>query len=91
MLTPACDQSLAVEPGPPHVEWPDLADNPCASFQWKGTTLHLSFTCPECKTACDVNGADFAYNVACPKCGTGYSVDHYVPCERIAGGPRNAP
>lgn len=56
---------------------------PSASFQWKGTTADLTFTCPTCSTALHVV-ADFAYHVACPKCRTAYAVDWYVPVERIA-------
>jgi len=57
-------------------------ETPRASFQWKGTTIDLTFTCPGCNTDLHVV-AEFAYHVGCPRCQTGYAVDWYVPVERV--------
>ncbi len=71
---------------PTFFSWHPLSDKPTASFQWKGTTIDLTFTCSECESALHVV-AEFAYHVACPQCRTCFAVDWNVPVERIAGLP----
>lgn len=55
---------------------------PHATFQWKGTTMHLTWTCT-CGTACKVAGAEFAYSVACPSCRNCFTCGSAVPAERV--------
>lgn len=69
--------------GAAYHDWAPLRDYPCASFQWKGANLDLTFTCPLCGTHGHVEGA-FGYHVGCAKCRAGFAVDSYVPCERVA-------
>lgn len=64
--------------------WTSLGEGkPTASFQWKGTNIDLTFTCPECGAELHVTG-EFAYHVACPRCRSGFSVDWNVPVERVS-------
>ena len=53
-----------------------------AYFQWKGTTAWLRFDCV-CGIACEVNGVEFMYAVACPKCLAVYACDPHVKFRRV--------
>ena len=72
------------DPRAPFFQWTSLADGPLsASFQWKGTNIDLSFTCPACQVDLRAEG-EFAYHVACPRCRTAFAVDWHVPVERVS-------
>jgi hypothetical protein len=72
------------DPRAPFFHWAPLTEEPLsASFQWKGASIDLTFTCPVCEANLHAEG-EFAYHVACPRCRTAFAVDWHVPVERVS-------
>ena len=51
-------------------------EGPYAFLQWKGTDVCMDFHC-DCGAHCHFDG-DFAYNVRCPHCGSGWEMPCFV-------------